>query len=120
MSETNNTLNTIGTENKLVDEIGSSLFYRMTHRADDNDADTNVTIDNVDINNMTIVGDTYDVCTYVVPEPMVSSNKYAFVYGNDLLAKMSELSMAIEYDQEYKGDYIHLYNLLTSIVTKLP
>ena len=120
MSEINNDLTTIGSENRLVDEIGSSLFYRMTHRADDNDADTNVPIENVDANQISIVGDTYDMCTDVVREPSMSSNKYAFVYGNDLLAKMSELSMAIEYDQEYREDYIRLYHLLTSIVTKLP
>lgn len=115
MSEIN-TLNTNERDTKVVDEVGTSLFYRMTHRTDD----TSVQIDNVDDTNITVVGDTYNMCTDIVQEPSMSSNKYAFVYGNDLLAKISELSIAIEYDQEYRGDYIQLYNLLTSIVTKLP
>lgn len=111
MSEISNT-----SENKIVDEVGTSLFYRMTHRADD----TNVPIDNVDETNISVVGDTYEMCIDVVPETTIPSNKYAFVYGNDLLSKMSTLSFAIEYDQEYRGEYIQLYNLLASIVAKLP
>lgn len=111
MSEISN-----ASENKIVDEVGTSLFYRMTHRADD----TTVPIENVDDANISVVGDTYEICTDVVPETTISSNKYAFVYGNDLLSKMSTLSFAIEYDQEYSGEYIQLYNLLASIVAKLP
>lgn len=111
MSEISNT-----SENKIVDEIGTSLFYRMTRRADD----TIVPIDNVDETNISVVGDTYEMCMDVVPETTSSLNKYAFVYGNDLLSKMSTLSIAIEYDQEYRGEYIQLYNLLASIVAKLP
>lgn len=111
MSEISNT-----SENKIVDEVGTSLFYRMTHRVDD----VSVPIDNVDETNISVVGDTYEMCTDVVPDTTISSNKYAFVYGNDLLSKMSTLSIAIEYDQEYRGEYIQLYNLLASIVAKLP
>ena len=117
MSETNNILDTTTTSS---DEIGSSLFYRMTHHTDDADTETNVPIANVDDNHMTIVGDTYDMSTDVARRSSMSSDNYAFVYGNDLLAKMSELSMAIEYDEEYRGDYIRLYNLLSSLLRRLP
>lgn len=118
MSETKNTLDTTTTSS---DESGSSLFYRMTHRTyEAADTDTNIPIANVDENHMTIVGDTYDMSTDVARRSSMSSDNYAFVYGNDLLAKMSELSMAIEYDEEYRGDYIRLYNLLSSLLRRLP
>ena len=116
MSETTNHLNTNERDTKVVDEIGTSLFYRMTRRTDD----TNVPIDNVNETNISVVGDTYEMCMDVVPETTTASNKYAFVYGNDLLSNMSTLSFAIEYDKEYRGEYIQLYNLLASIVAKLP
>ena len=116
MSETTNHLDTNERDTKVVDEVGTSLFYRMTRRTDD----TNVPIDNVDETNISVVGDTYEMCIDVTQETSTHKNKYAFVYGNDLLSKISILSMALEYDQEYGGEYIQLYNLLESIVAKLP
>jgi len=116
MSERTNSLNTNEKDTKVVDEVGTSLFYRMTHCTDD----TNVPIDNINEANISVVGDTYEMYADVVQETTTPINKYAFVYGNDLLSKISTLSFAIEYDQEYRGEYIQLYNLLESIVAKLP
>jgi hypothetical protein len=52
-------------------------------------------------------------------EPLTDMNNTYAVSGGELLARISELSMEIEHDDLYTGDYVRLYELLTGLVTNM-
>jgi len=70
-----------------------------------------ITITNSNNLNVTISGDTGAITLSEQREPSPS------IYGEELLSRISELSMKIQHDNLYTGDYVRLYNLLTDIVT---
>ena len=104
----------------------AGLFDRMMRQEeddeDDEDADEDedcartVTLDEDDNVQVTIVSD-YGAMTF--SEPMTDMNNTYAVSGGELLGRISELSMEIEHDDLYTGDYVRLYELLTGLVTNL-
>ncbi len=75
-----------------------------------------VTLDVDDNLHVTIEGDT-GAMTF--SEPLTDMNNTYAVSGGELLARISELSMEIEHDDLYTGDYVRLYEILTGLVTNL-
>jgi hypothetical protein len=104
----------------------AGLFDRMMRQAedgDDEDADEEefdgartISFDDDDNVQVTIVSD-YGAMTF--SEPMTDMNNTYAVSGGELLGRISELSMVIEHDDLYTGDYVRLYELLTGLVTNL-
>ena len=100
----------------------AGLFDRMMREdeedEDDEDEDCarTVTLDADDNLHITIDGDT-GAMTF--SEPMTDMNNTYAVSGGELLGRISELSMVIEHDDLYTGDYVRLYELLTGLVTNL-
>ena len=102
------------------------LFDRMMRQVEDDDAEGDdededdgartVTLDEDDNVQVTIVSD-YGAMTF--SEPMTDMNNTYAVSGGELLGRISELSMVIEHDDLYTGDYVRLYELLTGLVTNL-
>ena len=100
------------------------LFQRMMRHddeaeGDDEDEDDGartVTLDEDDNVQVTIVSD-YGAMTF--SEPLTDMNNTYAVSGGELLGRISELSMVIEHDDLYTGDYVRLYELLTGLVTNL-
>ena len=83
---------------------------------EDEDCARTVTLDADDNLNITIDGDT-GAMTF--SEPLTDMNNTYAVSGGELLGRISELSMVIEHDDLYTGDYVRLYELLTGLVTNL-
>ena len=105
----------------------AGLFDRMMRQAegedeedeeddDEDDGERTVTLDEDDNVQVTIVSD-YGAMTF--SEPMTDMNNTYAVSGGELLGRISELSMVIEHDDLYTGDYVRLYELLTGLVTNL-
>jgi len=102
----------------------AGLFDRMMrdHDADEDEDDEDegsartVTFDDDDNVQVTIVGD-YGAMTF--SEPLTDMNNTYAVSGGELLGRISELSMVIEHDDLYTGDYVRLYEILTGLVTNL-
>ena len=100
----------------------AGLFARMMQSGKDNDEDAEedgertVTLDDDDNVQVTIVSD-YGAMTF--SDPMTDMNNTYAVSGGELLGRISELSMEIEHDDLYTGDYVRLYELLTGLVTNL-
>ncbi len=106
----------------------AGLFDRMMRQAqgeDDAEADEDeeedddertVTLDEDDNVRVTIVNN-YGAMTF--SEPLTDMNNTYAVSGGELLGRISELSMVIEHDDLYTGDYVRLYELLTGLVTNL-
>ena len=100
------------------------LFQRMMRHGNEYDEDAEaeddgartVTLDEDDNVQVTIVSD-YGAMTF--SEPMTDMNNTYAVSGGELLGRISELSMEIEHDDLYTGDYVRLYELLTGLVTNL-
>lgn len=103
------------------------LFQRMMRQeeddedaeGDDEDEDDGartVTLDEDDNVQVTIVSD-YGAMTF--SESLTDMNNTYAVSGGELLGRISELSMVIEHDDLYTGDYVRLYELLTGLVTNL-
>jgi hypothetical protein len=97
------------------------LFQRMMqsgeeYEEDEFDGDRTVTLDDDDNVQVTIVSD-YGAMTF--SEPLTDMNNTYAVSGGELLGRISELSMEIEHDDLYTGDYVRLYELLTGLVTNL-
>jgi len=100
------------------------LFDRMMRHGNEYDEDAEaeddgartVTLDEDDNVQVTIVSD-YGAMTF--SEPMTDMNNTYAVSGGELLGRISELSMEIEHDDLYTGDYVRLYELLTGLVTNL-
>ena len=100
------------------------LFDRMMRQeegedddeGDDIDGARTVTLDEDDNVQVTIVSD-YGAMTF--SDPMTDMNNTYAVSGGELLGRISELSMEIEHDDLYTGDYVRLYELLTGLVTNL-
>ena len=83
---------------------------------EDEDGARTVTLDEDDNVQVTIVSD-YGAMTF--SEPMTDMNNTYAVSGGELLGRISELSMVIEHDDLYTGDYVRLYEILTGLVTNL-
>ena len=101
----------------------AGLFDRMMQSGEeyedddeDEDCERTVTLDADDNLNITIDGDT-GAMTF--SEPLTDMNNTYAVSGGELLGRISELSMEIEHDDLYTGDYVRLYELLTGLVTNL-
>jgi hypothetical protein len=102
----------------------AGLFARMMQSGEDDDDDEDdenacertVTIDADDDVQVTVDGDT-GAMTF--SEPLTDMNNTYAVSGGELLGRLSELSMEIEHDDLYTGDYVRLYELLTGLVTNL-
>jgi hypothetical protein len=86
--------------------------------ADEDDivGERTVTLDADDNLHITIDGDT-GAMTF--SEPLTDMNNTYAVSGGELLARISELSMEIEHDDLYTGDYVRLYEVLTGLVTNM-
>jgi hypothetical protein len=101
----------------------AGLFARMMQSGEEDEADEDdivgertVTLDADDNLHITIDGDT-GAMTF--SEPLTDMNNTYAVSGGELLARISELSMEIEHDDLYTGDYVRLYELLTGLVTNM-
>jgi hypothetical protein len=100
----------------------AGLFDRMMYRGDEddeeyeNDDTRTVTIDANDDLHVTVVGDTGSM---TFSEPLADMNETYAVGGSELLSRLSELSLEIEHDDIYTGDYVRLYELLTGLVTNM-
>ena len=98
----------------------AGLFARMMQSGveDDDDIDDErvVTLDADDNLHITIDSDT-GAMTF--SEPLMDMNNTYAVSGGELLGRISELSMEIEHDDLYTGDYVRLYEVLTGLVTNL-
>ena len=99
----------------------AGLFDRMMqsgeeYEEEEFDGDRTVTLDEDDNVQVTIVSD-YGAMTF--SDPMTDMNNTYAVSGGELLGRISELSMEIEHDDLYTGDYVRLYELLTGLVTNL-
>ena len=100
----------------------AGLFDRMMRQAegeeddDEDDGERTVTLDEDDNVQVTIVND-YGAMTF--SEPLADMNNTYAVSGGELLGRISELSMVIEHDDLYTGDYVRLYEILTGLVTNL-
>ena len=97
------------------------LFARMMqsgeeYEEEEFDGDRTVTLDEDDNVQVTIVSD-YGAMTF--SDPLTDMNNTYAVSGGELLGRISELSMVIEHDDLYTGDYVRLYELLTGLVTNL-
>ena len=109
-------------ENVIPEPAG--LFDRMMRHGNEYDEDAEaeddgartVTLDEDDNVQVTIVSD-YGAMTF--SEPMTHMNNTYAVSGGELLGRISELSMVIEHDDLYTGDYVRLYEILTGLVTNL-
>ena len=75
-----------------------------------------ISFDDDDNVQVTIVND-YGAMTF--SEPLTDMNNTYAVSGGELLGRISELSMVIEHDDLYTGDYVRLYEILTGLVTNL-
>ena len=135
MSEMDSTINrllpllyTNLAHNMCVDNVipePAGLFDRMMQSGEEEDDDDDeeefdgertVTLDEDDNVQVTIVSD-YGAMTF--SEPMTDMNNTYAVSGGELLGRISELSMVIEHDDLYTGDYVRLYEILTGLVTNL-
>jgi hypothetical protein len=103
----------------------AGLFDRMMRHAQEDaeaedteqdDDERTVTLDEDDNVQVTIVRD-YGAMTF--SESLTDMNNTYAVSGGELLGRISELSMEIEHDDLYTGDYVRLYELLTGLVTNL-
>ena len=102
----------------------AGLFQRMMQSGEEDDEDDDededgartVTLDEDDNVQVTIVSD-YGAMTF--SEPLADMNNTYAVSGGELLGRISELSMVIEHDDLYTGDYVRLYEILTGLVTNL-
>ncbi len=101
----------------------AGLFARMMQSGEEDEADEDdiddertVTLDADDNLHITIDGDT-GAMTF--SEPLMDMNNTYAVSGGELLGRISELSMEIEHDDLYTGDYVRLYELLTGLVTNM-
>ena len=104
----------------------TGLFDRMMQSCEEDDEgdeeteqddrERTVTFDDDDNVQVTILGDT-GAMTF--SEPQTDINYMCAVSGGELLGRISELSMVIEHDDLYTGDYVRLYELLTGLVTNL-
>jgi hypothetical protein len=105
----------------------AGLFDRMMRFVEDDedegdeeteqdDGERTVTLDEDDNVQVTIVSD-YGAMTF--SEPLADMNNTYAVSGGELLGRISELSMVIEHDDLYTGDYVRLYEILTGLVTNL-
>jgi hypothetical protein len=104
----------------------TGLFDRMMQSCEEDDEgdeeteqddrERTVTFDDDDNVQVTIIGDT-GAMTF--SEPQTDINYMCAVSGGELLGRISELSMVIEHDDLYTGDYVRLYELLTGLVTNL-
>ena len=112
-------------ENVIPEPVSepAGLFQRMMRQDDDAEAEDEedagartVTLDDDDNVQVTIVSD-YGAMTF--SEPLTDMNNTYAVSGGELLGRISELSMVIEHDDLYTGDYVRLYELLTGLVTNL-
>lgn len=98
------------------------LFDRMMQSGEEyeddeqDDEERTVTLDEDDNVQVTIISD-YGAMTF--SEPMTDMNNTYAVSGGELLGRISELSMVIEHDDLYTGDYVRLYEILTGLVTNL-
>ena len=107
-------------ENVIPEPAG--LFDRMMQSGEeyeedaDEDGARTVTLDAADNLHITIDGDT-GAMTF--SEPLTYMNNTYAVSGGELLGRISELSMVIEHDDLYTGDYVRLYEILTGLVTNL-
>jgi hypothetical protein len=82
----------------------------------DEDGARTVTLDEDDNVQVTIVSD-YGAMTF--SDSITDMNNTYAVSGGELLGRISELSMVIEHDDLYTGDYVRLYEILTGLVTNL-
>ena len=111
-------------ENVIPEPVSepAGLFDRMMHYGDDaedgdeDDVARTVTLDTDGNLHVTIDGDTGAI---TFSEPLTDMNNTYAVSGGELLGRISELSMEIEHDDMYTGDYVRLYELLTGLVTNL-
>jgi hypothetical protein len=105
----------------------AGLFDRMMRFVEDDededdeeteqdDGERTVTLDEDDNVQVTIVSD-YGAMTF--SDSITDMNNTYAVSGGELLGRISELSMVIEHDDLYTGDYVRLYELLTGLVTNL-
>lgn len=99
----------------------AGLFDRMMqsggeYEEEEFDEERTVTLDEDDNVQVTIVSD-YGAMTF--SEPLTYMNNTYAVSGGELLGRISELSMVIEHDDLYTGDYVRLYEILTGLVTNL-
>lgn len=99
----------------------AGLFARMMqsgeeYEEEEFDEERTVTLDDDDNVQVTIVND-YGAMTF--SEPLTDMNNTYAVSGGELLGRISELSMVIEHDDLYTGDYVRLYEILTGLVTNL-
>ena len=103
----------------------AGLFARMMQSGEEDDDDEDeddiddervVTLDADDNLHITIDGDT-GAMTF--SESLTDMNNTYAVSGGELLARLSELSMEIEHDDLYTGDYVRLYEVLTGLVTNM-
>jgi hypothetical protein len=84
--------------------------------AEQDDGERTVTIDEDNNLHITIDGDTGSM---TFSEPLTDMNETYAVGGSELLSRLSELSLEIEHDDIYTGDYVRLYELLTGLVTNM-
>jgi hypothetical protein len=113
-------------DNVIPEPAAPGLFDRMMQRGDEgeededeeyeNDDTRTVTIDANDDLHVTVVGDTGSM---TFSEPLADMNETYAVGGSELLSRLSELSLEIEHDDIYTGDYVRLYELLTGLVTNM-
>jgi hypothetical protein len=105
----------------------AGLFDRMMRFVEDDedegdeeteqdDVERTVTLDEDDNVQVTIVSD-YGAMTF--SDSITDMNNTYAVSGGELLGRISELSMVIEHDDLYTGDYVRLYEILTGLVTNL-
>ena len=100
----------------------TGLFYRMTTSMNSDamyseETYRTVSIDNMDNIQVTVLGDVQSTTVFA---PVNSSyENIDFIRGADIIARLSELSITIEHDEKYTGDYMKLYSLMTTIVTKM-
>jgi hypothetical protein len=73
-----------------------------------------------DVGTRTVTVNDTDIHITVAVETgsMTLSEPARLVNGRELLARLSELSIEIQHDSNYAGDYFQLYNLMTALVTK--
>ena len=111
MSSNDMSCNTVYT-NTVLDERPTGFLERMCQT----NTNTN-TVD--DIGNRTVTIDATNNVRITIPVGGTVMKPEPSIDGSKLLSRLSELSLRIQHDNEYDGDYIQLYNLMTSIVTDM-
>lgn len=95
-----------------IDEKTTGFIERMCQTNNN----TN-TID--DIGTRTVTIDAANNVRVTIPTGGTVMKPELSIGGRELLSRLSELSLRIQHDNEYDGDYIQLYNVMTSIVTNM-